>query len=76
MPAFFRCIQRDFSQGHSVHGVERYPSASLCLVFDPAKASLTYAVKEAATLLVSPAVLGFIRRYMLPALSRDGAGAY
>ena len=28
---------------------ERYPSASLCLVFDPAKASLTDAVKEVAT---------------------------
>ena len=32
---------------------ERYPSASLCLVFDPAKASLTNAVKEAATPLLS-----------------------
>ena len=28
---------------------ERYPSGSLCLVFDPAKASLTDAVNEAAT---------------------------
>ena len=28
---------------------ERYPSASLCQVFDPVKASLTDAVKEAAT---------------------------
>ena len=28
---------------------ERYPSASLCLVFDPAKASLTDAVDEAAS---------------------------
>ena len=33
---------------------ERYPSASLCLVFDPAKASLTDAVNEAATPLVAP----------------------
>ena len=33
---------------------ERYPSASLCLVFDPVKASLTDAVNEAATPLVSP----------------------
>ena len=55
---------------------ERYLSASLCQVFDPVKASLTDVVKEAATLLVSPAVLGFIRRYMLPALSRDGIGGY
>ena len=28
---------------------ERYPSASLCQVFDPVKASLTDAIKEAAT---------------------------
>ena len=33
---------------------ERYPSGRLCLVFDPAKASLTDAVKEAATPLVFP----------------------
>ena len=33
---------------------ERYPSASLCQVFDPVKASLTDAVNEAAMPLVSP----------------------